>query len=130
MARSRNTRRLVVGADTYLWSAGHAHEGGKQPDVSTCRETLSLRRDGSRGRLLLAFRQPPALGPLSTVGDPDRGWLNLHEPGVVRAFLDAALARGWQPGAATGQEIDGWTLFAEALHARRASARRAAASRG
>ncbi|MDX3227175.1 hypothetical protein [Streptomyces sp. ME19-01-6] len=120
MARSRSTRRLVVGDDTYLWSVGHLHEGGKQPDYSTCRETLSLRREGSRGRLLLAFLQPPAIGPMSTVGAPDRGWLNLHEPGVVRAFLDAALAQGWDPGAVKGQEIDGWTLFPEALHARRA----------
>ncbi|MDW6061781.1 hypothetical protein SAZ11_31830 [Streptomyces sp. FXJ1.4098] len=121
MARSRSTRRLVVGDDTYLWSVGHTHDGGKQPDYSTCREILSLRLEGSRGRLQLAFRQPwfPP-GPASTVGDRDRGWLNLHEPGVVRAFLDAALAQGWQPGAKSGQEIDGWTLFPEALRARRA----------
>ncbi|MDT0544148.1 hypothetical protein [Streptomyces lonegramiae] len=120
MARSSPTRRLVVGADTYLWSVRHLHEGGKRPDISTCRETLSLRQEGSSGRLVLAFHQPPAIGPTSTVGDPDRGWLNLHEPGVVRAFLDAALAQGWQPGAKSGQEIDGWTLFPEALRARRA----------
>ncbi|NUP40519.1 MAG: hypothetical protein HOY76_26740, partial [Streptomyces sp.] len=56
-------------------------------------------------------------GPTSTIGDRDRGWLNLHEPGVARAFLDAALAQGWQPGAKSGQEIDGWTLFPEALRA-------------
>ncbi|MGY0060539.1 hypothetical protein ACWY4P_29030 [Streptomyces sp. LZ34] len=120
MTRSRSKRRLVVGDDTYLWSVGHTHEGGKRPDVSTCRETLSLRLDGSRGRLLLAFHQPPAIGPTSTVGSPDLGWLNLHEPGVVRAFLDAALAQGWQPGATSGQEIDGFTLFPEVLSARRA----------
>jgi hypothetical protein len=120
MARSRSTRRLVVGADTYLWSVNHTHQGGKQPDLPTCRETLSLRREGSSSRLLLAFHQPPAIGPTSTVGSHDLGWLNLHEPGVVRAFLDAALAQGWQPGATSGQEIDGFTLFPEALSARRA----------
>ncbi|MES4901480.1 MULTISPECIES: hypothetical protein [unclassified Streptomyces] len=130
MARSRSTRRLVVGEKTYLWSVGHAHEGGERPDVSTCRETLSLRLDGSRGRLLLTFRQPPAIGPTSTVGDHDRGWLNLHEPGVVRAFLDAALAQGWQPGATTGQEIDGFTLFPEALSARRAKSDGGAGTQG
>ncbi|NUS82152.1 MAG: hypothetical protein HOY75_05240 [Streptomyces sp.] len=117
MARSRSTRRLVVGDHTYLWSVGHVHKGGKQPDVTTCLETLSLRLDGSSGRLLLTFYQPPAIGPTSTIGDRDRGWLNLHEPGVARAFLDAALAQGWQPGAKSGQEIDGWTLFPEALRA-------------
>lgn len=28
------------------------------------------------------------------VGTTEGGFLNLHEPGTVRAFLDAAMARG------------------------------------
>lgn len=33
--------------------------------------------------------------------------LNLHEPGAVRALLDVALARGWQPGEQRAVEVDG-----------------------
>ncbi|KUM91076.1 hypothetical protein AQI88_38485 [Streptomyces cellostaticus] len=41
---------------------------------------------------------------------PDREYLNLHEPGSVRALLDEALVRGHFP--ATGSvEVDGWPLF-------------------
>lgn len=43
--------------------------------------------------------------------------VNLHRPGVVRALLDEAIARGWQPGAAGRSEIDGWTLFEAVLAA-------------
>jgi hypothetical protein len=51
---------------------------------------------------VVARAEPPAL-------------LNLHRPGVVRALLEEALARGWD-GIARA-ELDGWTLF-EAAHAR------------
>jgi hypothetical protein len=44
--------------------------------------------------------------------------LNLHEPGAVRALLDVALARGWQPGARRLLEVDGWTLLEAAATAR------------
>lgn len=37
--------------------------------------------------------------------------VNLNEPGVVRALLDVALARGWQPDAPTRSDVDGWELF-------------------
>ncbi|OMI33160.1 hypothetical protein [Streptomyces sparsogenes] len=121
MTRSRNTRRLVVGTDTYLWSVRHAHDrDAERGTTADCREILSLRKEGARGRLGIVFRQDPdPRSPSSTVGDRERGWLNLHQPGVVRAFLDAALAHGWDPDSATGQETDGWTLFPDA-QARRA----------
>ncbi|MET8014035.1 hypothetical protein ABZU86_32585 [Streptomyces sp. NPDC005271] len=51
------------------------------------------------------------------VGTTEGGFLNLHEPGTVRAFLDAAMARGWDakdPSAKETKEtkeMDGWTLF-------------------
>lgn len=45
--------------------------------------------------------------------------LNLHEPGVARALLDAGLARGWQPGERRAVEVDGWPLL-EAATARAA----------
>ncbi|MGW5125384.1 hypothetical protein ACWEQ7_15270 [Streptomyces sp. NPDC004069] len=41
---------------------------------------------------------------------PDREYLNLHEPGSVRALLDEALAREVFP-AAGSVEVDGWPLF-------------------
>ncbi|WP_240204248.1 hypothetical protein [Streptomyces actuosus] len=44
--------------------------------------------------------------------------LNLHEPGAVRALLDAASARGWQPGVRRVVEIDGWSLLEAAAAAR------------
>ncbi|MEV4253983.1 hypothetical protein AB0J52_12560 [Spirillospora sp. NPDC049652] len=41
---------------------------------------------------------------------PDRAYLNLHEPGTVRALLDEAVAGGLWPSAGTA-EVDGWPLF-------------------
>jgi len=41
---------------------------------------------------------------------PDRAYVNLHEPGSVRALLDEALARGLVPATGT-VEVDGWPLF-------------------
>jgi hypothetical protein len=43
--------------------------------------------------------------------------LNLHEPGAVRALLDVALARGWQPGERRTVEVDGWLLLEAAAAA-------------
>ncbi|GAA3082233.1 hypothetical protein GCM10020000_80260 [Streptomyces olivoverticillatus] len=54
------------------------------------------------------------------VGYVRGGSLNLHEPGVVRALLDVASARGWQPGERQAVEIDGWPLL-EAVAGARAS---------
>ncbi|MCY0942989.1 hypothetical protein [Streptomyces antarcticus] len=44
--------------------------------------------------------------------------LNPHEPGAVRALLDVALARGWQPGERRVVEVDGWSLLETAATAR------------
>ncbi|WP_437102181.1 hypothetical protein [Streptomyces kronopolitis] len=47
--------------------------------------------------------------------------LNLHEPGAVRALLDAASARGWRPEARRVVTIDGWSLLESAAAARAGS---------
>ncbi|WP_449484964.1 hypothetical protein [Streptomyces avidinii] len=44
--------------------------------------------------------------------------LNLHEPGSVRALLDAALAHGWQPEERRPTEVDGWPLLEAAASTR------------
>lgn len=74
----------MVGNRTFLWSVGHEHDFG----------------DISDGFL-----------PSGAVGTSDDVWLNLHEPGTVRALLDEAIARGWNAGDPEGMQIDGWTLF-------------------
>jgi hypothetical protein len=51
------------------------------------------------------------------VGYVRGGSLNLHEPGAVRALLDAASARGWQPGVPQSVEVDGWPLLEAAAAA-------------
>ncbi|MET9406088.1 hypothetical protein ABZX90_09990 [Streptomyces sp. NPDC002935] len=35
----------------------------------------------------------------------------LHEPGTLRALLDAALTQGWHADDPLVKEMDGWTLF-------------------
>ncbi len=52
------------------------------------------------------------------VGYVRGGALNLHEPGAVRALLDAASASGWQPGERRAVEVDGWPLLEAATTAR------------
>ncbi|MFD8937393.1 hypothetical protein ACFV0R_19445 [Streptomyces sp. NPDC059578] len=49
------------------------------------------------------------------MGHTRGGSLNLHEPGAVRALLDAASARGWQPGQQPAVEVDGWPLLDAAV---------------
>lgn len=59
------------------------------------------------------------------VADGLGNFLNLREPGAVRALVDEAQARGLLPD---GGELDGWELFpavAETVGLRRAAARRA-----
>lgn len=55
--------------------------------------------------------------------------MNLHEPGSVRALLDAASTRGWQPEGRRVVEIDGWSLL-EAAAAARAGATGPAGPKG
>ncbi|MGW0004418.1 hypothetical protein [Nocardia grenadensis] len=40
--------------------------------------------------------------------------LNLNKPGVVRAFVDGAVRRGWMADARAVAHRDGWELFDEA----------------
>ncbi|MFI6008888.1 hypothetical protein ACIBAG_08655 [Streptomyces sp. NPDC051243] len=133
MRSDRRLRRLVVDErTTYLWSVRHKHRDG---DV--CREVLNLYRDGTRTRIV--FREGGAgSGRVvaegyffsGCVADGPGNALNLREPGVVRALVDEAEARGLLPG---GGELDGWELFpaaAEAVGLRRAAAATPAAPPG
>ncbi len=111
---------LAVGEQQYFWATGHRHLDG-------CEEFLRLRPRGSAAGLTLVFR------PGGQRGIPDGGmsapgyihsgdqWLNLNMPGVVRAFLDAAVDAGWLAEARAVGRRDGWELFDEAYarHTRR-----------
>ncbi|MFE4957025.1 hypothetical protein ACFRCW_23740 [Streptomyces sp. NPDC056653] len=127
---SRKPRRLVVGDETFLWSVGHHHrtDGGL---YQACREVLTIRRSGARGRLLVVFRAgpgrlvPDGLLPSGAVGTAAGSWLNLHEPGTVKALLDEAVSRGWHPDNPPTEQLDGWGLFARAVQAQK---RRSASS--
>ncbi len=122
---SRKARRLLVGDETYLWSFGHDHcveyiqSGSFQgcPDYKDCRDLVTVRRFGARGRLVINFPGGPGrrvsdgYGAGGLVGSRENGWLNLHEPGTVRALLEEALTSGWLPDDPAVKEIDGWHFF-------------------
>ncbi|NUT45612.1 MAG: hypothetical protein HOV86_37035 [Thermoactinospora sp.] len=108
----RKPRRLVVGEETYIWTVRHAHDQGRD-----CRETLTLRRDGTRGRAQVVFRSGEGrvvsggfYMPSGSVAT-DGAWLNLHLPGTVRALLDEVIAGGWDPVDPTTLQVDGWSLI-------------------
>ncbi|MEU3990061.1 hypothetical protein OG229_02130 [Streptomyces platensis] len=124
----KKPRRLVVDGCVYLWTLRHSHrvlDSGRSAD---CRETLTLypQPAGTGGPLRIVFAESPGRyvpGGLP-LGSGDVGYargdsLNLHEPGAIRALLDAALARGYQPGEPRAVEADGWPLL-EATAAARA----------
>lgn len=119
MPRNEKTaRRLVVDGETFLWSLHHVHDAVGNGGYHGCCEILVIRRFKARGRLHIAFRSgPDRLVPdgyvmqSGAVGTADGPLLNLHEPGTVRAFLDEALAEGWQPDHPPTEEMDGWRLF-------------------
>ncbi|GAB2581521.1 hypothetical protein GCM10027168_12810 [Streptomyces capparidis] len=123
----RKPRRLVADGRTYLWTLRHSHrapDGGRSAD---CRETLTLHPlpAGTGGPLRIVFAKAPGryVPGGAPLGSGDVGYirgssLNLHEPGAVRALLDAASARGWQPGQRRAVEIDGWLLLDAAAAAR------------
>lgn len=118
---SRKPRLCVVGNETFLWSVGHEHHfDDGDPLVSRyqgCCEILTLRRRGTQGRLQIVFRGgagrrvPDGYPPSGVVGTADDVWLNLHEPGTVRALLDEAITRGWNADDIATARIDGWELF-------------------
>ncbi|MFF8401778.1 hypothetical protein ACF06P_09115 [Streptomyces sp. NPDC015684] len=132
---SKRPRRLVADGRTYLWTLRHRHGHSAVDGNRSCRETLTLypQPAGTSAPLRIVFiegpgRYVPGGAPLGSgdVGFVRGACLNLHQPGAVRALLDAASARGWQPGARRLVEIDGWSLL-EAAAAARAGAMGAAA---
>lgn len=46
------------------------------------------------------------------------GYLNLHEPGVVRGLIEVAMARGWSPEEDAQRVMDGWGLLPEVIAGR------------
>lgn len=106
---------MVVDGTAYGWCFGHRHD--RVRGYRGCTSTVTLWHLGSRSYLRLVFRP----GSERIIADgyfeegaaarlPDRAYLNLHEPGSVRALLDEALARGLFPPAGS-VEVDGWPLF-------------------
>ncbi|WP_139347855.1 hypothetical protein [Nocardia donostiensis] len=113
MTKERRRRVLTVGEQQYLWKTYHQHVDG-------CEEILRLRPRGSVAGLTLVFRPDGQRhvpdGWPSVAGDiwiGDR-WLNLNMPGVVRAFIDAAVDAGWMAEARTVGRRNGWDLFDDA----------------
>ncbi|MGI5394981.1 hypothetical protein [Streptomyces sp. CA-251251] len=116
MRGGRRIRRLVVdGTAPYVWSVRHRHSV-----AGPCQEMLTLSRGGTCTRLL--FRGgadrfvPDGFLPSGCVALGDEA-LNLHEPGVVRAFVDEAARRGLLGRSA---DLDGWDLFPAVVAARAA----------
>ncbi|MFD8725711.1 hypothetical protein ACFV2H_49190 [Streptomyces sp. NPDC059629] len=116
---SKKPRRLIADGHAYLWTLGHSHrvlDSGRSAD---CCEILTLypQPAGTGSVLRIVFAEGPGryVGgfPMGSgdVGYVRGGSLNLHEPGAVRALLDAASARGWQPGERRAVEVDGWPLL-------------------
>jgi hypothetical protein len=130
--RSKKPRRLVADGRAYLWTLRHSHrvlESGRSAD---CRATLTLypQPAGAGGPLRIVFAESPGRYVASgfPMGSGDVGYvggdcsLNLHEPGAVRALLDVALARGWQPAEQRAVvEVDGWPMLARAAASRPAA---------
>ncbi|MFI6621396.1 hypothetical protein [Streptomyces sp. NPDC050528] len=135
MPRSpKKPRRLVADGRTYLWSLRHRHDdsGPTRDDAGWtvgCVHTLTLTPQpaGTGGPLRIVFASGPGryVPGGAPFGSGDVGYgrdvsLNLHEPGAVRALLDAAAARGWLPGPDEPGvvEVDGWALLEEAAASR------------
>lgn len=110
-----------------MWTVRHSHRKGDDGRPLDCRQTLSLSPQpaGTSGPLRIVFsdgpgRYLPGGGPFGCgdVGFTQGAGLNLHEPGSVRALLDAALVGGWKPGERRAVEVDGWCLLERAAAAR------------
>ncbi|MFJ3302243.1 hypothetical protein ACIPSA_03820 [Streptomyces sp. NPDC086549] len=108
MHSDRRLRRLVADGTEYRWTVRHRHTAGE-----ACREVLTLYRAGVPTRIVFRAGEGRIVsggaywhsGLVATAGgDP----LNLHEPRVVRAFVDEARQLGVLPGPA---ELDGWELY-------------------
>ncbi|MFC4045912.1 GNAT family N-acetyltransferase [Dactylosporangium siamense] len=129
---------LVVDRVTYRWSLSHRHRvehDGGPPHYHGCTERLAVRRDGAPGRLEMLFEAGPGrLVPdgLLHSGGVIHGedYLNLHQPRVVRALLDEALARGWRPTDPAHVTLDGWMLCTAVVLRLRAARRNSVAPPG
>ena len=118
MSRHRTYRVLTAGEHTFLWRVRHRHDEG-------CNEILSIRRLASSSGRALHFRPKPGFaipdGGTSASGvvrDDTGRWLNLHEPGVVRAFIDVLTASEWPTTDHAFVHLDGWAWLATAHHHR------------
>ncbi|CAL9539054.1 hypothetical protein SUDANB120_04207 [Streptomyces sp. enrichment culture] len=128
MPRSaKKARRLASGGRVYMWTMRHSHRRDEDGRAVDCRQvlTLSPQPPAGGGHLRIVFadgpgRYVPGGAPFGSgdVGFTRGADLNLHEPGAVRALLDVAVARGWQPGQRRAAEVDGWTLLEAAAAAR------------
>lgn len=135
VAKSKLPRKLVAHERTFRYRTEHEHPidtSGGRPKYSGCTELLYIWIDRQpRRALTVAFRAGEGrlvhdggmgshAGMVILQGLPD-GYLNLHEPGVVRAFIDVAMRRGWVPDGAP-LELDGWEYVEDVVRRRRASA--------
>ncbi|MBX7546948.1 hypothetical protein [Streptomyces sp. NPDC004232] len=101
MRSERRLRRLVLpDAAVWGWTVRHRHRDG-----GLCQEVLTLYRDRTPVRIVFPGTGG-AYGHSGLVADRHGNAVNLHEPGVVRAFVDAVRRRE-----ATGGEVDGWALL-------------------
>ncbi|WP_406182268.1 hypothetical protein [Streptomyces canus] len=123
----KKPRRLVVDGRVYMWTMRHSHRRDHDGRSVDCRQilTLSPQPAGTGGPLRIVFaagprRYVPGGAPFGSgdVGFTQGADLNLHEPGAVRALLDMARARGWQPDERRAVELDGWPLLEAAAASR------------
>ncbi|MGW0679537.1 hypothetical protein [Streptomyces sp. NPDC002767] len=105
----------------------HNHRRDHDGRAVDCRRILALSPQpaGTGGPLRIVFadgpgRYVPGGAPFDSgdVGFTQGANLNLHEPGAVRALLDVAPARGWQPEERRPVEVDGWPLLGAAAAVR------------
>lgn len=118
----------MVEGESFLWTLSHTHRALGNGQYEDCCETLVIRQFKARGCLRIVFRAgsdrlvPDGyLMPSGAVGTGLGRTLNLHEPGTVRALLDAALKRGWRTDDPVTEEIDGWSIFDEVVQHRGAT---------
>ncbi|MCE0446335.1 MULTISPECIES: hypothetical protein [unclassified Streptomyces] len=103
MRSKRGLRRLVLPDGTeYLWKVRHRHTDG-----GPCTEVLTLHRAGIPTHIVFPGVAVGGYGAHSgLVSDRHGHSANLHEPGVVRAFVDELRRRGPVTG-----DVDGWALL-------------------
>ncbi len=85
----------------YRWAVRHRHTAG-----GPCTEVLSLHRDGTVTRIVFPDVVVGGYTHSGLVFDRHGHTVNLHEPRVVRAFVDELRRLGPVTG-----EADGWALL-------------------